>query len=244
MVWILTVLLIYAALAVALWVLTRFFQGYVYTEIPADLHWRAPAAAGVVWFVALVWPLAFNALSKPQDGGVKWPITFNDLFVFSIQRTELEFDEFVVPSAATLTGRETTYYREKTPRGAVEYRTHDSDRRLLPRPVPELIGRTKDGRAIPFKIVHETRRPVFGPEVTQTRYVNEEQGLVMTDEEFGRITTSRAGQLFLNVLALLLTGAAWFLALWLVLLFQWPHALGLSVPALLLFALVLNPVFP
>jgi hypothetical protein len=62
----------------------------------------------------------------------------------------------------------------------------------------------------------------------ELRYVDD-RGRVMTEDNMGRIYTYRRGVFwtyaFLNIAFL----GVWFAALWLLLRFQWSHALGLAV---------------
>ena len=66
---------------------------------------------------------------------------------------------------------------------------------------------------------------------------------VMTDNYIGQLSEARSGivaaNLFLNVLHLI----AWFLCLWLLLRFQWGHALGLAFVAWLVLTFFLPPLF-
>jgi hypothetical protein len=174
----------------------------------------------------------FNLLTEPEKGGLRWPASFSDMFLFSITRTDIEFEEFVVPASLNINNKEITYYRKNQP-GV--YESKESPPKPLPK-TAEMIGVSKDANGNRKEI--RLKRTVDDRE--RVRYVNEEEGLVMADEEFGRVTSSRYGQLFLNVLGVLLTWGAWFAALWLLLRFQWPHALGLSIPCVLVWGFALN----
>jgi hypothetical protein len=220
----LKLILIYFILAVVLWGLGRFFHGLIYTEVPPNLHWRALAAAGVIWFVALAWPLLARHLAGTD--GTQWPITFDDMVLFqNVRRSAVEFKEFRIRDER---GKETRYARMKTPRGGIEYREPSAEGRRLPAGVTKLTGiPDKDGPPVEFQ------------KDDRGHYVDKE-GRVMTDEEFGSLVSSSKGQIFLNLFGTLLAWAAWFVALWLLLLFQWPHALGFSIPAVLLWGFALN----
>ena len=65
---------------------------------------------------------------------------------------------------------------------------------------------------------------------------------VMTDDAIGEISTTRYGVLFGNLLLNCTASAIWFLCLWLLLRFQWPHAIGLAAAVSLAFALLVWPV--
>jgi hypothetical protein len=222
-------IVIYIVLAIALYVLARFVHNLLYTDIPASLNWRAPAAAGVIWLVALGLPLLLN-----QAITSKWPISFNDIFLAASARDTMEFKEFIVPGEG---GRQITYARKKNTRGLIEYQ--DPEGRPLPASTQTLTGVTSDGEKITFQREVEKKTRV-GIESTTVRYVNEEQNLVMLGGELGTISARSFGQFILSIFGALITLATWFLALWLLLLFQWPHALGLSIPIMLGWAFVMN----
>ena len=64
----------------------------------------------------------------------------------------------------------------------------------------------------------------------------------MTDDTIGEISTTRYGILFCNLLLNFAHLLVWFLCLWLLLQFQWPHALGLALAFWLAFGLAVWPV--
>jgi hypothetical protein len=220
---------IYVVLAIALYGLARFVHSLVYTEIPRGLTWRAFAAAGVIWGVALGWPLLLREL------GANWPISFNDLFLGASAREEMKFKEFTVPAEG---GRTVTYTRKKTPRGVFEYL--DSEEKQLPTSAPVITGvREDNGERITFKREVE-KKSRLGGESVSVRYVNEEQGLIMPLDQLGTISSRIFGRFVLNILGGTITLTAWFLSFWLLLLFQWPHGLGLAIPAMLVWVFVMN----
>lgn len=229
-------LLVYIVLTVLLWGMTGAVQGYLYTEVAPRLSWRVPAAAGAVWGIGLAWPLLFNTWSQPGAGGLKWPVSFNDMFLFSITQTEMEFERFIVPASASISGRETVYFRKYSLRGGFDYLAEDGT--PFPPSTPRFIGIPKGEQDPKGEKGVELERQV--DDRGRVRYVNEACGVVMTEEMFGTVTTTRYGQLYLNILAIFLTWAAWFGACWLLLLFQAPHAFLLSLPAFLLWAFMLN----
>jgi hypothetical protein len=51
----------------------------------------------------------------------------------------------------------------------------------------------------------------------------------MYEGQLGRVSTFYAGRLILNLFLNFLHLLIWFIALWLLLRFQWPHALGLAI---------------
>jgi hypothetical protein len=221
--------LIYVVLAIGLYVLARFVHNLLYTDIPPSLNWRAPVAAAAIWLLGLGLPLLLN-----QTFSGKWPITFNDIFLPQSARKTLEFKEFIVPGEG---GRQVTYTRKKNTRGLIEYQ--DEEGRPLPAATSKLTGITTDGEKIAFQREVE-KKSRLGTETTTVRFVSEDQKLVMPSEEFGTISSSGFGQFFLSLFGALITLATWFLALWLLLLIQWPHALGIAIPVMLGCAFAMN----
>jgi hypothetical protein len=63
----------------------------------------------------------------------------------------------------------------------------------------------------------------------------------MTEDSLGRVSTPKRGLLFGNLLLNGLHFVAWFLCLWLLLRFQWSHALGLAIPLWLALSLSVVP---
>jgi hypothetical protein len=223
---ILKVVLVLLVLAAALWGVARMIHSFLYTEVPADLYWRAPPAAGVIWAVGLVGPLIYNS------GGGHWPVNFEDMFLFKETRQPaVQFKEFVVKGEG---GRETVYQRVKSPRGRVDYLDSPGpDGRPIPAGTNELTGVTEDGQRIAFRVERDRAK-------NRTRYVEEGGGRVMSEEEFGTLTAASGGQALVTLLGIVLTALAIFASFWLLLLLQWPHALGFTIPALLVWAFGLN----
>jgi hypothetical protein len=56
---ILTLFVVWFVLALLLAAWTLFFQGYIYSEPVAAIHWRAPAAATAIAFILCIW-VAFD----------------------------------------------------------------------------------------------------------------------------------------------------------------------------------------
>ena len=70
------------------------------------------------------------------------------------------------------------------------------------------------------------REVTFKADEAHSRYVEEGGRRYLSVESFGRITTPRGGGSFVRVLLNVLHFVAWFACLWLLLRFQWPHALA------------------
>jgi hypothetical protein len=207
---ILILLLIGVTLAVLLWVGTVWFQGYIYSEPVPQAYWRAPAAALVI---TLFWAVWCN-LNYRNPGKYPGQLQFDS-------GEDRRFDKLW----AVRDGKETLYTMRKSPRGQPEYVDLLSGRPWQQHPDAILIEenpgervrfeaeRDKDGK---FRIVRGS-----------LRYVDE-RGREMKEDLLGLLTIRKGGLLFMNLFLNLVHLAVWFLALWLLLRFQWSHALGLA----------------
>ncbi len=214
-------LLLFLVLSAVLYLLARFLHGMLYTEIPADLHWRAPAAAAVVCLAGPVLAAVFNSAENTA-----WPIAFTDLFMFSTGRTEVEFKAFELPG-----GRR--FDRQLTSGGRVQYRDAQGP---LPTTPEALVGITSDGQKVKLTIKKDSEGHIDRSQ--GVRYVDPD-GREMTEEQFGAIVSSHSGPVFFTLFVILLSAGVWFACWWLLLKFQWPQALGLALASFLLWAATL-----
>ncbi len=226
-------LVLAAAVAVLLAAGTAIIQGYVYEEATDGLEWRAPAAGGVIGLFFAVWCiLEANA-----------PGRFDSLVNFS-PRDTTSFDRFVSERVNERGTQEVPYRRARDDRGRVIYVDPDgrpwrrSDNGMMTAIIVEEDGvRTRfEAERNPGGTFHvEPNQPL--------RYV--EQGgarRVMTDNALGEVSVTRYGLLLGNLALNLLHLLAWFACFWLLLRFQWSHALGLAVIFWLVFAVLVWPV--
>ena len=207
----LILLLTFLFLMALLWIGTRVIQGALYEQVQSDLHWRAPAAAGAVTAFLGLWAL-FNYMAA-EPGQTDLP--FDTLFNFTTEKVA----ERPVPEFTAVRGKTTE-----------KYTARDAGR-----PLPEYRGpdnklwlglREKDVQAVVIKEGdHEVK---FLADPAHGRYVEENGSRYLDSDSFGRITTPRGGGSFVRVLLNVLHFVVWFAALWLLLRFQWPHALGLA----------------
>src|SRR5439155_8961007 len=70
---------------------------------------------------------------------------------------------------------------------------------------------------------------LVGPGAEQPLRYRDSRGRVMTEDAIGRLSTTRWGLLWGNLFLNLIHFLLWFVCLWLLLRFQWSHALGLAV---------------
>ena len=233
MVNVLLILFVFPVLAAVLFVLSRFLQRAIYEQVPESLWWRALAGAGILWAVGLVFPSLFNAASS-----LRWPVNLDDMFFLrAAPAQQTVFTELLVPDDS---GRQVRYRRTTSPAGRVEFR--DEQNRPMPGTPLEVIAVTQDGHQRRFQVVTDAQGYI--DRRRGTAYYRDEQGREVPESALytGEEQEGGYGQFFVTVVGDLLLFAAWFAVLWLVMLFQWPHALLLAVPAYFAWGLTMNLV--
>jgi len=232
-----TLLLIWLALMAFFLVGSVWFQGYIYTEPAAGLVWRGPVAGTILALFFALWCYL----------AAKYPGSYDTVFNFS-PREEIRFSKF----KSERRGQDTmTFELRASPRGRDEYLTRSgqrwsrSDAVIIEEEGQEVrfaADRDEEGN---YKITR--RNPPWGlgwlvgqgPE--QPLRYRDEQGRIMTEDAIGRISISRWGIFFANMFFNLFHFVLWFVCLWVVVRFQWAHALGL---AFLLWLIMTIPVLP
>ncbi len=221
----LILLLTFLVVMALLWGGTRLIQAALYEQPEPDLYWRAPAAAAAITAFLGVWALSNYMAAEPGQKVAVGEAPFDTLFNFTTEK----MTERPVPGFTALRGKE----RE-------EYVARD-----VGRPLPEYRGPSnklwtpRRGLDVDAILVKQGDKEVtFKPKVVETgpgkekyveRFVQDGGKSYLDSESFGRISTPRGGGSFVRVLLNVLHFAVWFAALWLLLRFQWPHALGLAV---------------
>lgn len=212
-------LLLFLVLAALLWGGTQLVQGMLYEEPPTQLVWRAPAAAGALTAFFLLWCLLNYAASAP--GSTDTPYT--SLFNLSTNEQSPPVPEFQVirPNAAPVR------YRLRKSAGArpvAEYYDDNSTKfgDVQAREAETIVIKEGD-KETRFK----RQADATGPMDEGRRWREEDGKRVFTED--GRITTPRAGRSVMTVILNVLHLGVWFACLWLLLRFQWPHALGLAL---------------
>jgi hypothetical protein len=203
---------------------TVWFQGYIYSEPVADVYWRAPAAGTVVTLVLVLW----GFLDYRTGGSYPTWMAFNPKVVN-------DYQELWVVKA----GKKIHCRRERNSAGRFEYK--DDSKKPMPTRVEAIIVE-EAGKEVHFDAEVDKQTGKFKAEQGQwLRYIDPESGRVMTEDAVGEIATFRwglfLGYTLLNVIHLL----AWFGCLWLLLQYQWSHALGLAVVFWLVTSLLVMP---
>jgi hypothetical protein len=205
----LILLLTWLVLAALLWGGSRWIQGALYERIPPDLIWRAPAAAAAVTAFLLIWAMLNSAALGPGDT----ELPYNTLLQFSSERLSEPVAEMTVERADA----KVIYKKVSLPTTPPTQEYRDADHNQFK---PE---RVHDAKAITVKDGENEVR--FLPDPNEQRFKEEKGRRYLSYESFGRITTPRTGATWLMIVLNLLHLAIWFVVVWLLLRFEWPHAL-------------------
>jgi hypothetical protein len=227
----LILLVVGVTLAVLLWVATVFLQGYWYTEPSADAYWQAPAAAGALTLFLLVWCL-LNVSASHDPNQILPYEPYDTLFRFSAREEMASQPAKRIWSVKKGTSEPIPYDRRRIAQDKWEYRDQ-SERPWRPLGV-EAILIERDGQRMRFELDKST-------DSGYASYVSSD-GWVMPEYDLGRSTTFRVGRFVMNLLLNGLHLALWFVCLWLLLRFQWSHALGLAFVLWLVMTLLIVPM--
>jgi hypothetical protein len=214
--------LVWVCLAVLLLVGTAWLQGYLYTEPVAGLFWRAPAAASVIVLVTAFW--CFLDSRDPPGRFRTYDFRAQDV---------TEFKEIW----GVKDGRRTHYKVEKDAAGRDEFR--DDNHRPLPSRLDGIIVK-ENGEEVKFEPERDAQGKFKNTPGESLHYVDP-QGRVMTEGSIGQIAIFRLGRLLANLVLNFGLLLVWFGCLWLLLRFQWSHALGFAVVIWLVMLLLVMP---
>jgi hypothetical protein len=227
-----TFLVVFLALAIFLWAGALFFQGYLYSEPASQLYWRAPAAGGVLALFLAFW--CFLDYRHPGRYNATWfEPTAND-------------DEVFNRFWSVKGNREILYVGRKNAHGLLEYRDpagNPWNRSDADGVVEAIIVEDKDGQRIRFNAELTEDKKFKTVPGEPVRYVESDgRGRVMTETYVGTLPVSHWGTSLAKTLLTLIHLGLWFACLWLLLHFQWGHALGLAVVLWLTLSLTVLPI--
>jgi hypothetical protein len=214
---ILVLLLVWFIATVVLAAWTLWFQAYIYSEPVTDVWWRAPAAGTALAIFFVIWMVC----------DYRAPGRYRELQEFSTTEY-ITFPELrVIPREPNKPPE--VYKQHKSGRGSVEYLRGGTlgDRQLPSRPYKILA--ILDGKEYLFEPVQSEGKGGIQVSTDTWRYRNAETGWEMTEGQLGQVSISHRSWLIGNLLLNFLHGVVWFLCLWLLMRFQWSHALGLAV---------------
>jgi hypothetical protein len=228
----LMLLVVTLGLIVLLWVGTLFLQGYFYTEPAEQIVWGAPAA-GLLLGGFLAWwtfTVARSAEARPED------IPYDTIFRFSPRVYMVE--QPVMELWAVKKNNEKVHYkRYRLDQRRFEYKDVTANRPWNDSGV-ESVELTHEGEKYRFVKEEKTASGAY------QRYVNDKGWSMSTGERgiSGEPTTFRTSRFLANLFFNFMHLALWFAVLWLLLRFQWSHALGLAICIWLLFTLAFLPM--
>jgi hypothetical protein len=232
-------LLLLALLAVGVAVLVAVgaavIQGYLYNQPAEGIVWRS-AATGVA--VALFFGF-WCSLEKRSPG------EYESLLDFTSQGKPTVFDKFVAERTGDRGKQEIPFVRGHDARGRVVYTDPDGQpwQRATSSGMMAAIVVDENGESRRFEAEMTPQGTFKIEEGKPLRYVEQGgRGRVMTDNAVGEVANPRYGLLFGNLMLNLAHLLVWFVCLWLLMRFQWPHALGLAAVMWLAFALAVWPV--
>ena len=229
MLWLL--LLVWAVLVAVFWGGSLWLQDYLYNEPASRMYWRAPAAATVMTLFLACWCYLEWSSYDPADGAPAY-----DVFIYAGASRTTYFPEFAAANLGPA-GKEGPLVR---------YRTRD--RTMVSPPYrkwspTDLVIVKEDGHEVRFMAekdghghyVRERKRPPAGlgwlisAGAEQPLRYKDGRGRIMTEDAIGQLTSSRWGPFWTDVLLSFAQFLGWFACVWLLLGFQWPHALLIAV---------------
>jgi hypothetical protein len=222
-------LLLWAALAVLIYSGARLLQGSFYNEPVSDLYWRAPAAAALLAGFFGLWCLL--DLNAPGQYGPIHEFTPTD---------DRQFKELTAIVRKDNRDQAVDYRLRSNERGQSEYRETKSPYRPLPSH-PEAIIVNEDGAAVRFEPERD-QSGHFRIAAGQSLHYTDPQGRVMSEDTVGRVSIFRWNRFLPNMALNAFHLVLWFVCLWLLVRFQWTHALGLAVALWLGMTLLILPM--
>jgi hypothetical protein len=234
---VLTLLLIVAVtgltLGVFFYVGSLFFQGYIYTEPSQDLKWQAPAAGAALMVFFMLWCV----LIANTEGATPSDIPYDTVFRFS-PRADLLKEPADRIWAVGKDGTEKTYKRER--RGQTMWRYVDPSYT----PSRPWRGEGIDGVLLEIDGEKQLFKRVTGSDGSNPEFVND-SGWAMKDYGDGPSgvpSIFRWSRFMMNFVLNFGHFLLWWLCLWLLLRYQWSHALGLGFVLWLIFTLSILPM--
>ncbi|HZU35928.1 MAG TPA: hypothetical protein VFA18_08470 [Gemmataceae bacterium] len=220
--------LMWAALIALFWVGALLLQGLLYSEPEPELYWRAPAVATVLTLMLAGWgKLAYDAPDRFQA----WFLLTNTK---TTEVTKLQARVRDDPKNWRV------YTAHRNARGLIEYWADDTGRHM-PTP-PEAVKIREGDEEVEFVPDRDPKTNTFKRDLDHKVVYHDERGRTMTEDRLGTVTESHSGVLVLNWFLTVLIFAVCFVCLWLLLRFQWPHALGLAAVCWLVITLFIQPM--
>jgi hypothetical protein len=234
----LILVLVGGTLLVLLWAGTLFMQGYFYTDATAQIYWQAPASAAVLTLFLFLWCFlnASSADARPEA------LPYNTIFALNVE-------EPMTPKpveklwAVTKSGKVIPYKRVTK---LSNYGGKSTDAYVVDREGP---GQPYRGSGVVALEIEENKEKIrFNLAPTERgdyrRFVDNRGWVILEldDEPTGQPTKFHWGLLIVNLFLNFLHLGLWFVCLWLLLRFQWSHALGIGFVLWLIMTLAVLPM--
>lgn len=218
-----SVLVVGVVITILLGALSFLVQSYLYTETSPGIFWQAPAAGGVLALFLAVWCL----LNYSSPGANPANLPYNTILNF--RSTNKMFEDPVRKLwSVKKNGKEVEYVGKKEPQATGQILV-----RYLEKIPPYSPWSPNDVEAVILEYKGEKVR--FEPRTSeQTGYPEfvSKDGWVMPVYDrmiLGNPTRANGGLFYANLMLNGLHFVAWFLCLWLILRFQWGHALLMAL---------------
>jgi hypothetical protein len=214
---------------VLLWVGTIYLTGYWYTEPTPETYWRAPAAGAALTVFLALWIFADGERVAKAPYGI--PFLFSaqeDMFPEPVKQFKAvkkgvkDPIPYVRVIYVNRVGKKDYEYRERTNTGQ-EWRSTGVEAILI----------DEDGQQVRFNRVKTE-------EGSYVQFVDD-RGWTIIDHSPGSPGRTRVSTILLTFLLNFLHLGVWFVCLWLLLRFQWAHALGLAFCLWLVTSLLIVP---
>jgi len=224
----LVLLVVFVSLAILLAAGSLAIQGYIYNEPVGDIFWRAPVAAAVITVFLAFWCYLNYRAADPKAQELPYETFFTS--AATVDWTEPKSEIWVERSG----GR--SHYRIYKFEGVPPHWEYRADGKRLAHDQSVVAVVVKEG---------DPKQPMdvrFAAKHAENKYVEEGGSRYMTVDNFGRIYTPRPGRSRAMLLLNVLHFVVWFLAIWLLLRFQWAHALGLAAAIWLGTTMLIGPL--
>jgi hypothetical protein len=221
------------ALALFFYVGAMFLQGYIYTEPSQDLYWQAPAAGGALALFLALWCV----LVASAEGATPRDIPYDTVFHFTPNVDLLKEPPREI-WAVYKDGQEKPYKRDRL--GQTTYRYVDpsyTPSRPWKGDGVEGIILIIDGEKLLFKRVPSSES-YYSEFVSDNGWIMKEYA----DGPTGMPSAFRWSRFLMTLLLNFGHLLLWWLCLWLLLRFQWGHALGLAFVLWLVCTLSILPM--
>jgi hypothetical protein len=235
-------------MAILLGAITLGIQGYIYSEPVANTSWRAPAAAAAIVGFLTLWSLLDYGAFDPA----LMEIPYDTIFRFNPRETRT-LEKFW----SVRNGQKILYTRQES-KGRTEY--VDSQGRPWERSdatgIMEAIVVDDRGQELRFEPNLVEKPNPSDPTGPKLKYFPQEKPGAPREPfptyyqvggrrkmlQLGVVSVFRWGLFFANLFLNALFFGVCFVTLWLILRFQWPHALGFGAILWLVLVLVAVPM--